>query len=294
MTKKKALIVINPKSGTTTKADIEQLAMEFLDKGKFDIEFYYTQFAGDARNAAQNAEKENVDIVIAVGGDGTINEIGSQLLHSKVTMAVIPLGSGNGLARHLKIPLDIPKAFSTVNNLNIGKIDSATINQKPFFNVSGIGFDAFVSYIFATLPKRGFGAYVKATWRAFFNFKPFHVEIQSGNKKHFSGKCYMVSVANSSQFGNNCYINPQADVKDGVIEIGVIIPFPRILVPVLVFKLFRGNIHLSRFIKTFSVKQATITSEIPVKMHLDGEVFPAETNFEVGVIPASLRVVTPL
>lgn len=294
MEKKKALIIINPKSGTSRKANVEQLAMEFLDKGRFDIEFYYTQFAGDAHNAAQRAVQDKVDVVVAVGGDGTINEVGTELLHSQTAMAVIPLGSGNGLARHLKIPLQVAKAFSTINWLNISKIDSATLNGKPFFNISGIGFDAFVSYIFATLEKRGFNSYVKATWRAFFNFKPFHVNIASGDKKHFSGECYMVSIANSSQFGNNCYINPKADVKDGKVEIAVIIPFPRILVPALVYRMFNGSIHRSKYIRTFSVKHATITTDEPVKMHLDGEVFPSDTLFEVGVVPASLKVVTPV
>src|SRR5688572_23781838 len=111
MEKKKALIVINPKSGTGEKAEAEQQAMEYLDKGRFDIEFYYTRFAGDARNAAQAAINNKVDVVVAVGGDGTINEIGSELMNEAPTMAIIPLGSGNGLARHLKIPLDVAKAF---------------------------------------------------------------------------------------------------------------------------------------------------------------------------------------
>ncbi|MGZ5243565.1 MAG: diacylglycerol/lipid kinase family protein [Bacteroidia bacterium] len=293
MEKKKALIIINPKSGTSRKLNVEQQAMEFLDKGRFDIEFYYTQFARDACNAAQKAVADKTDVVVAVGGDGTINEIGSELINTQTAMAVIPLGSGNGLARHLKIPLQVAKAFSVINRLNVSKIDTAYLNGKPFFNVGGIGFDAFVSYIFATLEKRGFTSYVKATWRAFFNFKPFNVTIQSGDKKHFSGECYMVSIANSSQFGNNCYINPQADVKDGKVEIAVIVPFPRILVPALVYRMFVGSIHRSKYIRTFSVKQATITCDEPVKMHLDGEVYPSETVFDVSVMPASLRVVTP-
>ncbi|MGZ5302689.1 MAG: diacylglycerol/lipid kinase family protein, partial [Bacteroidia bacterium] len=107
MEKKKALIIINPKSGTSRKLNVEQQAMEFLDKGRFDIEFYYTQFARDACNAAQKAVADKTDVVVAVGGDGTINEIGSELINTQTAMAVIPLGSGNGLARHLKIPLQV-------------------------------------------------------------------------------------------------------------------------------------------------------------------------------------------
>ncbi len=293
MEKKAVKIVINPKSGTNNKAGVEQKARDFLDKGRFNFDFYYTKSPGDGSNAAKIAVAEKNNVIIAVGGDGTINEIGSQLLHTDTALAIIPLGSGNGLARHLKIPLNVAKAFSVVNKLNITKIDAAVLNGKPFFNVSGIGFDAFVSYIFATLSKRGLKSYIQATWRAFFSFKPFHVDVESPGTKHFSGMCYMVSVANSSQFGNNCYINPRADVRDGKVEITVIVPFPRILVPVLVYRMFSGSIHRSKYLKVFSVAQAKISTQTPVKMHLDGEVKPADTFFDIDVMPAALKVVTP-
>ena len=149
MLKKRILFILNPISGTVKKAGIPQLVENYLDHSLFDPVFRYTEYAGHATEIAQEACEDGYDIVVAVGGDGTINEVGRALIHTSTAMGILPCGSGNGLARHLKIPMNMKKALSIINQCDIRELDYGTINDNPFFCTCGMGFDAFISQKFA-------------------------------------------------------------------------------------------------------------------------------------------------
>jgi YegS/Rv2252/BmrU family lipid kinase len=291
--KKRIVLIINPASGTGRQHRIIERAEAVVERNRFDGHFYFTNGPGDGKRQAQKAIEEGVDTIVAVGGDGTINEIASELINKDIELAIIPTGSGNGFARHLALPLNIDGALRVLNHSYAAHVDAAEFNGRPFFNVSGMGFDAFVGYIFATLKDRGFWNYVRASLRAFLRFKVFKTEIISNGEVLYSGNAYMVSIANTSQFGNNLYINPLGRTYDGRIEVAVMLPFARWKAPLIVYRLFLKTIHKSPYVKFWSVEAAEIKTERPVKTHIDGEVGETVSSASVKVLPGALRVLVP-
>ncbi len=289
MYKKKLLFIINPISGISTKAGIPDLIGKYIDEQRFEPEIYFTNYRGDASREAREAALRKTDIVVAVGGDGTINEIASSLIGTETALGIIPLGSGNGLARHLGIPLNTGKAINFLNQNKVSLMDTAFLNEQAFFNVAGIGFDAFVGYLFASIPGRGFKTYVRATWRALWNFKPFQVKIISDSLL-YEGKAFILSFANSNQFGNNCYINPDGIIHDGKIEIVLVKPFPARLTPIILWRLFAKKILASKYVELFSVDSATIETEEDAPVQLDGDVIGKFRKVALRVEQENLRV----
>ena len=169
---KKILYIINPISGTQRKQRIAQLADKLTDRVQFDVEIAYTEYAGHATIIATEAAKRGIDIVVAVGGDGTVNEVGRALIHTHTALAIVPCGSGNGLARHLHIPLQPKKAIDIINQSVVHQLDYGTINDRPFFCTCGVGFDAFISERFASAGKRGLLTYVENTLKSGLQYKP--------------------------------------------------------------------------------------------------------------------------
>ena len=289
MQKKKLLFIINPISGVSKKAGIPDLISEHIDANKYEPEIYFSGYRGDAAREAAAARERNIDIVVAVGGDGTINEIASSLIGSDTALGIIPLGSGNGLARHLEIPINSVKAMKSLNTNRYTLIDTAFLNEKPFFNVAGVGFDAYVGYLFATIEGRGFKSYAKATWRALKSFKPFRVRIVADTLL-YDGEAFLLSFANSNQFGNNCYINPDGIIHDGKIEIVLVRPFPALMTPVILWRLFAKSIKKSRYVEVFSINSATIETFEPAYVQLDGDVLGKMNKITLRVEQESLRV----
>ena len=289
MIKKKILFIINPISGAVKKAGIPDLVTEFIDEERFESEIYFSNYRGDAGREALEAMERKMDAVIAVGGDGTINEIASSLTGSDTALGIIPLGSGNGLARHLGIPINSRLAVQQLNRNKLTLIDTAYVNEHPFFNVAGIGFDAYVGYLFANIPGRGFKSYAKATWKALMTFKPFKVKIQSDNAS-YDGEVFLLSFANSTQFGNNCYINPDGIIHDGKIEIVLLRPFPALVTPIILWRLFARKIKGSKYVETFSVNAAVIETESPMHVQVDGDVLGKMQKVTLRVEQEALRV----
>jgi diacylglycerol kinase (ATP) len=287
---KKLLFVINPISGAIRKVGIPGLINTHINRNVFNPEVYFTSVRGDAVKKADQAHENKTDIIVAVGGDGTINEIAGQLIGSQTAMGIIPLGSGNGIARHLGIPLDPEKAMKKLNSGEEYLMDAAYINGQPFFNVAGIGFDAYVSHLFSKIPKRGFSGYIKATWKGLKDFRPFHVKITSGDVL-YEGKAFILSFANTSQFGNNCYINPDGITHDGKIEIVLFKPFPKWATPLLVYQLFSKKIKKSRYVKTWSLSEATIETRDKVYVQKDGDAIDKMDKIEIKVAKGGLRVI---
>lgn len=290
--KKKIVFIVNPISGTQNKKLILNLLDEKIDKTKYDYEIVRTEYAGHAVKIASHAASEGVNIVVAIGGDGTVNEIARSLVHTQTALGIIPCGSGNGLARHLQIPMDVKKAIDVINKGNTECIDYGKINEIPFFCTCGVGFDAFVSLKFAKSGKRGLLTYLENTLHESLNYKPetYEIENEDGTRKY---KAFLIACANASQYGNNAYIAPQASLSDGLMDVTILEPFTVLDVPALAFQLFNKTIDQNSRIKTFKCKKVTITRSKAGVIHFDGDPIIAENKVIVEIISKGLFVCTP-
>ena len=214
---KRIIFVVNPISGTQSKELILNLLDEKIDKARYTWEVVYTERAGHAVEIAAKAAEEKADIVVAIGGDGTINEIARSLVHTDTALGIIPCGSGNGLARHLHIPMEPKKALEVLNEGCLDTIDYGKINGTDFFCTCGVGFDAFVSLKFAHAGKRGLLTYLEKTLQESLKYQPetYELETENGVSKY---KAFLIACGNASQYGNNAYIAPQATLTDGLFD----------------------------------------------------------------------------
>ncbi len=288
--RKKILFIINPISGGRNKQRIPGLIDMHLDKNKYEHRISFTERVEHGYMLAKAAVKDKYDIIVAVGGDGTVNEISKAIINTNVVLGIIPFGSGNGLARSLKIPLKTEKAIKVINNGVIDKIDSAKLNDDYFFNIAGSGFDAHISECFAKNNIRGFSGYIKTTFQELKKYIPQHYEINLDGKI-IARKAFMVSIANSSQFGNEAHIAPRADVKDGWLDIVVVKPIRWFMIPVLALKMFNKTAESSSYVEMFRAKNIFIKREYEAAIHLDGEPSMGKKDLQIEIIPLSLNVI---
>jgi len=290
--KRKIVFIINPISGTQDKESVINLIKEVIDANSIDWEVRYTENAGHAVEIAAEAAKEGVDVVVAVGGDGTINEVGRSLVETKTALAILPFGSGNGLARHLQIPMDTRKALELINEGVIEQVDYGKINGTPFFCTCGVGFDAFVSLKFAEAGKRGMLTYLEKTLQESLGYQPetYELETEDGTVKH---KAFLIACGNASQYGNNAYIAPQATITDGLLDVTILEPFTVLDVPSLAFQLFNKTIDHNSRIKTFKCKNLQIHRAESGVAHFDGDPMITGADIAIEVFNKGLNVVVP-
>ncbi len=286
--KKNILFVINPVSGGKDKTNFPKFASQYINTDQFDPEFIFSEAVGHAHEIAKEAINRGIDVVVSVGGDGTMNEIASAMEGSGKPMGIIPYGSGNGLGRTLGIPMDHKKAISRLNDLNITTIDSGEFNGKKFFNMAGMGFDATISARFAQDKTRGLQGYVRTTFQEIASYKPQGYKIEVDGQL-YEREAFMLSIANSSQFGNNAHIAPQASVFDGVLDVCIIKPFPLYLFPVLGFRMFNNTADKSSYVEIIKGKSIRIVREKTGPIHLDGEPFEMDREIKIDVKPLSLQ-----
>ena len=288
--KKKIVFVVNPISGTQGKKAILKWIDERLDRSIYDYSIVRTEYAGHASIIAKEAVRDGIDIVVAIGGDGTINEIGRSLVHTNTALGIIPCGSGNGLARHLRIPMDPKAAIEIINQGDKCCIDYGKINNIPFFCTCGVGFDAFVSLKFADSGKRGLLTYLENTLHESLVYQPetYEIENEEGTMKY---KAFLIACGNASQYGNNAYITPQASLTDGLMDITIMEPFTVLDVPSLSFQLFNKTIDQNSRIKTMRAKKIKIHRTKEGVLHFDGDPLMAGKELEVEIIPKGLHVI---
>ena len=278
--KKKIVFIMNPISGTSDKKDIPYLIEELLDKEQFDYSIRETEYAGHAYEIAKESKEQGIDIVVAVGGDGTVNEVGRALVHSNTALGIIPTGSGNGLARHLLIPMKIKGAIQVLNDCEITDLDYGIINDHPFFCTCGVGFDAFISEKFAEAGKRGPITYLENILKEGLKYEPetYEIEAENGTIKK---KAFLISCANASQYGNNAYIAPQASMSDGMIDVIIMEPFDALEASQISIEMFNKTLDKNNKIKTFRSKEIKIYRKAPGVIHYDGD--PIDTGKEIVV-----------
>lgn len=290
MDKRHILFIVNPISGVKKKTSVLKQIENGIDATLFTYEIVLTEYAGHAAELAKKAAEEGVDIVVAVGGDGTVNEVARSLVHSNSALGIIPRGSGNGLARHLQIPMDVKKALKIINQASIQCLDYGKINGQPFFCTCGVGFDAFVSLKFAESGKRGPLSYVENTLREGLRYQPdtYTIETENGVTKH---KAFLVACANASQYGNNVYIAPNASMSDGLMDIIIMEAFNTIESPQIILQLLNKTIDTNSHVKTIQAKKVRITRSTNGVAHCDGDFFMTGETIDVELIQKSFNVV---
>lgn len=289
MNKEKIIFIINPISGSKSKAGIPVFIEKYLDKNKYDYQIIFTDYGGQGTEIATLASANGVSMVVAVGGDGTVNEIAKVLIDTNVTLGIIPAGSGNGLARHLKIPMDPLKALHVINKGHKIKIDAGQINERYFFCTAGVGFDALIGNLFAKKTHRGLKGYITTTIKEFFAYIPEKYQITIEGKKS-EKEAFLVTFANASQYGNNAYIAPNAIINDEFLDVCILKSFPVLAGPVIGWRIFAKNIHRSPYAEFLKTKAILLERTEPGPIHLDGEPVNMGKTIHVKVIPACLNV----
>ncbi|MCT4615598.1 MAG: YegS/Rv2252/BmrU family lipid kinase [Marinifilaceae bacterium] len=288
MKKYKTLIIINPISGTGKQNNIGEKIEKYINKDKFEYNIKFTEYRGHGDIIAKQAIEERYELVIAIGGDGTINEIARSINGTDVGLGIIACGSGNGLARHLGIPLNVKKAILHLNESEFMFIDSMNIENKLSFNVSGLGFDGLISHEFDKMNNRGLLSYMKACVKCFFNYKEqnYFINYDEFNSKE---KAMMISIANSSQFGNNASIAPQALIDDGYMNL-IILRKPKLYqIPILIILLFLNKINKSKLYKEIVCKKAEIKVD-KIFAHIDGDPIELNDKIKIKILKHSLKI----
>lgn len=285
-------LIINPISGTQSKGWVPEWVSRRLGP-EVDIHVVYTGCRGDATRLAKDAVFRGDDAVLAVGGDGTVNETARALLDTDMPMGILPCGSGNGLARHLGIPVDIDGALDVIMQRHIEYCDYATANGNPFFCTFGVGFDAAVSEKFAGQKHRGRLTYLRNTIEEYLHYSPRVYTIRSGNTV-LSERAFLVAVCNASQYGNNAYIAPEASMTDGLLDVTVIHQGTPLEMPWVGLDLLTGYIDRNTLIHSFRTADLSVTCNEPNPVHLDGEPMVMSETIDITCHPGRLRIFTPV
>lgn len=288
--KERILFLINPVSGNKSKEFVPKLIDQLFDKDEYELKIIITQFAGEATQITKNYIQKGFKKIVAVGGDGTVNEVASGVADTEAALGIVPLGSGNGLARHLKIPLKPQKALELIKKSKIIQIDYGKINDQKFFCTTGVGFDAYIGHVFSKLVGRGFSNYIKATVSEFRNYKPQRYEI-SMNGTTLMRDAFLITFANASQYGNNAHIAPKADVQDGKLEVAILRQFPLITAPGIGARLFLKNIDKSAYLETYQCKNIVLKRKSSDAIHYDGEPGEMGEILNVNVVAGGLKVI---
>ena len=287
----KIVFIINPIAGGKNKNHFSKVIASHLNTSKFEYDLIQTESEKHAYELTKAAILNGAEIVVAVGGDGTINEIGSALIGSAGTLAIIPYGSGNGLARSLKIPMNTIQAVKLINQFKTAKIDAAKLNEHYFFNMSGMGFDAHISHVFAKDKNRGLLGYVKATFSELKNYRSKNYKIIIDGKT-LEEDAFILSVANSSQYGNEAHIAPRAELQDGLLDLVIVKPFPLYLMPLLALRMFLKTADQSKYLISLQGKSILINRNNNV-IHLDGEPKLVTENIQIQILAKAINVIVP-
>jgi YegS/Rv2252/BmrU family lipid kinase len=285
------LYIINPVSGIGRQKDIEKVLKQKKKSSDFNFDIAYSGKPGHAFKISSDAAGK-YDIVVAVGGDGTVNEVGCGLIHSSTALGIIPTGSGNGLARFLQMPFKVNKALEVIREGVVKSIDVIKINEFFSLNVAGIGFDAYISHKFAAKKKRGPMAYMQLISREFPKYKSGNYTLTIDRHK-IDVNAFLISFANSSQYGNNFYIAPGALIDDGLIDVCLIKDFPKYTAPALLLSLVDQSIDKSKYDQIIKARNITIQHDKPMLGHVDGEPVLLGKEANIQILPLALKVIVP-
>lgn len=292
MSKKHLVFVVNPKSGVERQKVVQHAIEQYLDKEQFTYEIQFTQYAKHGTELAREAAKAGAYGVVAVGGDGSANDIAAGLLGSDTVLAIFPKGSGNGMARTMEIPLKDREAIETINRNKVVKMDVGFVNDQLFISNAGVGFDALIAKKFAKSVRRGLAVYswlvTKYLW--LYNEWDWRIIVDG---KEIKTRAFLVNIANGRQFGYNFQIAPDADWRDGLLDVVVIKKFPKILGSSLVIRAMNGTLTKSPFVEHYRGKEITIVHPDLKLMQTDGDAHPCSNRLEFKIQAAAQKVIVP-
>lgn len=285
---KNIAFIVNPISGTKSKNRLAKLIRESLDLQQFAPTVVVTEYAGHATQLAQQFALQDYYAVVAVGGDGTINEVANGLIGSQTALGIVPNGSGNGFARHLDISTRMNRAVEMLNNSEPILVDYGMVNDKPFFSTCGVGFDAVVAANFSDT-ERGLKGYMQTILKDLFQYKPerYHIE---GEGIDLTTTAFLVNFANASQWGYDAYIAPKASVQDGWLDIAVVSEFPMVIAAGLALRLFTKTIDEMVHMNMLRAKELTLTREDEGIMQIDGTPVMMPATLHVKIVEDGLKV----
>lgn len=286
-----AFMLINPISGTRDKQGICDLTASRLKEVGIDLEIAYTQHKGHGAELARQAAQRGADIVVAVGGDGTVNEVASALMHSETALGIIPCGSGNGLARSLGIPMDFEGAVEIISRNRPYAIDCGIAEGLPFFCTFGVGFDAVVTEKFSAGKRRGKMQYVRSALLEFINFTPDNYAMEIDGEI-YTEEALLIAVCNAAQYGNNAYIAPRASLSDGLLDVTVIRNGPILQQAMAGIGLLSGQIDRNRYVDTFKAKEVKIIRLKEGPAQIDGEPLNLGRKLSIKCQPSCLKVLS--
>lgn len=288
---KNILFIVNPNSAKGNEKRISRAIESRIDQNVFDVSVVYTQSADHAIKLSSKAVADYIDIIVAVGGDGTVNEVASQMIQTSSALGIVPLGSGNGLARHLGISRNIETAIDIINNQYSSTIDTGSINGKIFVSIAGIGFDALVAERFAKSNRRGFLGYFQIIANEYLNYKPQSYKLTFDDGMVFTKRALFVSFANSNQFGYNTTIAPNAKLRDGLLDV-CIVNKPQIYhIPLIASLLLLKRIDISPSTTIIKTKSLTVVRDHEGVVNIDGEAINLGKDLKIMINPLSLKII---
>jgi diacylglycerol kinase (ATP) len=289
---KRIVFIVNPKAGTNLQKHIRESVDKYLNHRKFEYGFRFTERSEHAKVLAEEAVAEGCDIVVAVGGDGSVNEVASALMNTDAVLGIVPAGSGNGLAMHLGYGRDIDEAVKKINTAEVRLIDVGLMNGKPFINLAGIGFDGLVSNLMKESNWRGFIPYFLKSVEAGLKYTPRECRIEMDDKV-VTEKCFIISIANGPMWGYNFQIAPDAQIDDGFFEVVIMKDAPKWQYFAVVPSTLNGKIYEAEFVEHFTARRVKIIAEGKNYIHLDGEGLVYEGVLEFEIKPKALKILVP-
>lgn len=291
---KKIVFLVNPNSGVnhSRKALLKDYAAQVLDAEKYTWEIIFSKSAGHLFELSKSAAENGADIIVAVGGDGTVNQVAKGMFGSSAVLGLVPAGSGNGLAHHLNIPVDIPASLEVINKAEEKIIDTCSVNGELFVSIAGVGFDALVAKKFAETKRRGFLSYLNIVTNEYTWYRPRKYKLNIDGKI-YKREALFVSFANTNQFGYNTIISPDASIEDGLIDVCIMKKVPLLLAPGIIGLLLTRKIDSSGYVEIIRAKEVSFTRRKNRPVNIDGEPVKLTPELTVKVNPASLRVLVP-
>jgi len=292
MSKKHVVFIVNPKSGVERQKEIQQGIDDCLDQQHYSYEILHTEFMKHGTELAKEAAKNGAYAVVAVGGDGSVNDVVQGLMGTDTVLAIIPKGSGNGMARTMGIPLDTHDAIRLINKGNTAAMDIGYANGRPFISNAGVAFDALISKKFAKSERRGFMMYSWLVAKYMWLYKNWDWTITVDGKQ-IKERAFMVNIANGQQFGYNFKIAPMADYTDGMLNLVIIRKFPKLLAGAIVLRALNGSITGSPFVRHFAGKEITVSNPALRLMQTDGDAHACEHSITFKIQQGAQKVIVP-
>lgn len=289
---RKIIFILNPKAGHGLNRHIEKKIDEVFTASDFFIEKIFTQYSGHATELSRKSAAENYYAAVAVGGDGTVNEVAAGIVNTSTAVGIIPTGSGNGFSNFLKIPHDVKQALNIIKNEQLKTIDSFTLNGKFGINVTGFGFDAYVAHQFAHAGKRGFLTYIKLVMKSYFRYPEQMYEIEIDGEKKLHRQAFIIEVANGAEFGNRAVIAAPAQADDGLLDLVILRKGSLLNLPATMYRIFAGLPLKKTVAEYFTGKRIVVCPAIATYWHIDGEASGKSDTVEVIIKPGSIKVIT--